>query len=134
MLQQEGISKDHFYLPKNSSSRNINLLKEKLKNYDLVLAGIYGPPKRPNTKLGFSKDVIEYTKQLIVNEKYVFTFFANPYALAQFGDWEKTSGLILTYELNPFAEEAAVNFITGKTKASGKLPVGVGSFKSGDGL
>lgn len=134
LLEQEAISEAHFILPKNAVSKNINLIKENLKNYDLVLVGVYGPSKRPNARLGFSKDVVEYIKQLSNNETMVFSFFANPYALSQFGEWENTSGLIVTYELNPFAEEAVVNFITGKTNARGSLPVSVGKFKSGDGL
>jgi beta-glucosidase-like glycosyl hydrolase len=135
VLEQEGISNHHFFLSKNGTSKNINVLKEKLKNYDLVLVGIYGPRKRPNTKLGYSREVTEYTKELTLHEKNVFTIFANPYTLTQFGAWDNTAGLLLNYELNPFAEEAAANFITGKAGASGTLPVSIGSkFNSGDGI
>jgi hypothetical protein len=135
VLEQEGISNHHFFLSKNGTSKNINVLKEKLKNYDHVLVGIYGPRKRPNTKLGYSREVTEYIKELTLHEKNVFTIFANPYTLTQFGAWDNTAGLLLNYELNPFAEEAAANFITGKAGASGTLPVSVGSiFKSGDGI
>ncbi|MDQ3395390.1 MAG: glycoside hydrolase family 3, partial [Bacteroidota bacterium] len=135
ILEREGVAQDHYFLPKNSTAKNINSLKEKLIDYDLILVGVYGPRKVPGTKFGFSKDVTAFTKNLTENTKNAFAYFGNPYSLVQFGDWQNTSGLIITYELNPYAEEAAAKFISGKAGAFGRMPVGVGTiFNSGDGI
>lgn len=134
-LQSKDIAQTHFYLPKNATRKAILALKEKLKAFDHVVVGIYGSPKFPNRNLGFSAELLLYIKELTNSPQTIFSVFANAYSMAQLPNIENSAGLMVSYENNPFAEEAAAKLISGKIGASGNLPVSVNEhLKSGQGI
>ncbi|MDR0228674.1 MAG: serine hydrolase [Flavobacteriaceae bacterium] len=71
-------------------------------------------------------------KQVIkrASEKYktVLVSFAKPYVLSALSNPEKLSAVIVAYQNNKFANNAAAQIIFGALGAKGKLPVSIGNY------
>ena len=125
----------HFTLAAQVNDTHIQQLKEKLKDYDLVIAGIHDDSKYPRNSLKFSSTLKRYIKELASQDNTIISVFKNPYVLARLSGIEQADGLIMTYQDNTNAEELAAQLIFGGVGAEGRLPVRVGStFALGEGL
>lgn len=126
---------DHFMLSSNSTTAEINQLKEKLKNYNLVIAGVHGLSIRPPRNFGITPSMVAAVKEIALSKKAIITLFGNVYTLAKFDNIFQASGLIMAYQENLHSQELAAQLIFGGIGASGKLPVTVAPvFKLGTGL
>lgn len=125
----------HYTLPIEASEDEVEAIKEKLEDFDLVIAGIHDSSKYPRNTLKFSSDVVDLIGDLSEKENSVIAFFKNPYVLNKIEDIEEAAALIITYQDSKLTQEAAAELIFGGIGANGKLPVSVGDkFDSGDGL
>lgn len=136
---QEFLSKytpvDHFVLPKEASEKSWVNLRQKLKNYNLILAGIEGVNIYPSEKYGLSDVQIQAISGIIQENKSVVVFFGNAYALKHFENIHHADGLILAYQNTTFTQELAAQLVFGGIGANGKLPVTIDKrFKLNDGL
>ncbi|MCP9199262.1 serine hydrolase [Gramella sp. GC03-9] len=125
----------HFQLPVEATSKEIDSLKERLKDYNLVIAGLHDISKYPRNAVGFSKEVQEFISELSGRENTILSLFKNPYVIASLDNIENAQVLIEAYQDSEVTQEMAAQLIFGAIGASGKLPVSVGEkFKLGDGL
>jgi len=136
---QEYLSKytlvDHYVLPKESSERSWVNLRQKLKNYNLVIAGIEGINVYPSKNYGLSEIQIRASTEIIQENNAVVVFFGNAYALKHFENVHHADGLILTYQNTAFTQELSAQLVFGGIGANGKLPVTIDSrFKLNDGI
>ena len=125
----------HFTLAAQSSAEQVQQVKQQLKDYDLVIAGVHDNSKYPRNSLKFSSTLVNYVKELAAQPNTILSVFKNPYVLAKLPGVEQADGLIVTYQDNVDAEELAAQLIFGGVSASGRLPVSVGNtFSVGEGL
>ncbi len=130
----ESIKGDNFSLPVAADAKTIKKISSQLKNYDRIIIALHDTQKRPNNKVEYSNDLINFVGELAKNPKSIITVLKNPYTLAKFKNIENTKQLIMMYYDSDNTQEAAASFILGRSYASGKMPVSIGSFKAGDGI
>ena len=125
----------HFVVPVDADENAVSEVKEKLKDFDLVIAGIHDQSKYPRNTLKLSEPALELISDLSTGKNSVFSFFKNPYVLNKIDGIEDAAGLIVAYQDSEISQEVAAQLIFGGIGANGKLPVSVGEkFRSGDGL
>lgn len=124
-----------FIISRKASPKEVKKLMDKLRRYDVVLVGLYGPSIQPSNNLGYSNGAKELVQKLAASDKAVITLFDNAYALNQFPGIEKSRALVVAYQPFFHSQETAAKLIFGKVAARGKLPVTVNRFFSyGDGI
>ena len=126
---------DHFQLKNNATASQISVVKEKLKNYNVVIAGLHDHSKYPRNSIRYSAQVLKFIAEIAQNEHSIFSVFKNPYTLNKIENIEDAPVLIEAYQDSELSEQKAAQLIFGGFKADGKLPVSVGDkFKAGDGI
>lgn len=124
----------NFSISKNASNADVDKLMTKLKDYNLIIAGIHGLRLMPTNDYGTTPTMNYFLKQAS-SKPLVVSLFGNPYALDKIRQVESASALLVTYQDNSNAEELAAQAIFGAIPINGKLPVAVNEhFKLNDGL
>jgi beta-glucosidase-like glycosyl hydrolase/CubicO group peptidase (beta-lactamase class C family) len=126
---------EDYQLPMDADASDIEELKEKLQEYNLVVVGIHDNSKFPRNSLKFSDAVVEFIAELSGNENTVISFFKNPYVIDKLKNIENAPVLLLTYQDSEMTQKKAAEVIFGGIGANGKLPVSIGTkFTAGEGL
>jgi beta-glucosidase-like glycosyl hydrolase/CubicO group peptidase (beta-lactamase class C family) len=102
---------------------NQNELLNTLSSYDLVIVGYHIDNKNPWKKYSPSDAQQLFLKKLALQNTFVLSLFANPYVLGMLPEAELADGLIMAYQNNIEANEAAAELVFGAIAAQGKLPV-----------
>ena len=96
-------------------------LVELLEPYTTIIMGVFGMHKFANKNFGLSTETLELINTLTdQNKKIILTLFGSPYSLKFF---DKQDAVIMAYEDDEDAQEAAAHVIMGKLLPTGKLPV-----------
>lgn len=98
-------------------------LINKLHDYDLVIAGVYGIDQHPYNDFGIKPELNGFIEKLINNNKTIITWFGNPYAVDRIRSLRDADGLVLAYQENKYTEDLAAQLIFGGIGAGGSLPV-----------
>lgn len=100
-----------------------NELLNKLSAYDLVIVGYHTENGSPWK--GYKPTDAErlFVKKLTLQNKFILTIFANPYSLGSLPEAEQADGLIMAYQNNVEANQAAAQLIFGALAAKGRLPI-----------
>jgi len=140
---------DNFFLPEQFTADELKAVKEKLKGYNLVVAGLHlyeskarhsmqvgnmqkVRPQRPYGLTDGTEDLLSYLSNDI---KSIVVFYSSPYALAEVKSFSPPAGLVMAYQNDSLVQELTAQLICGGIGASGKLPVSLGNYyKIGDGL
>ena len=124
---------DHFFWdPEDPNADNVF---NKLKSYDLIIAGFTNLDQRPYKNFGIDNNLKNALNILLKEKNVIITVFGNPFSLNNLPGIENSKGLIITYQNSRIAQEQAAQLIFGALSASGTLPVGVNEhFKLGDGM
>ena len=140
---------DNFFLPKKFTEEQLNAVKTKLQDYNLVIAGLHLyesktrrsmqvgslQKARPQRPYGLTNETENLLNYLSNNKKSIVVFFSSPYALTEVRNYTPPAGLIMAYQNDSLVQELAAQQIFGGIGASGKLPITLGSYyKIGDGL
>ncbi|MEX2593869.1 MAG: glycoside hydrolase family 3 N-terminal domain-containing protein [Anditalea sp.] len=137
---QKGLSRyieaDQFFLPAESSLMEMISLKEKLNDYNLVIAGVHNLRLSASAKnFGITSEMNVFLKELVHTVPTIVSVFGNVYSLDKLEGIKDAHGLLAAYQETDLAQDVASQIIFGGTGARGKLPVTVSSdFKIGDGL
>ncbi len=117
---------------KDNEDKAAEILKAVPKDgkYDAIVVGIHDYNNRPANNYSISPAAISLYKQLNFI-KTVTIVFGNVLATQNFCD---AYTLVAAYQDDTISQEAAADVVTGKTKATGTLPVRVCNFKQGDGI
>jgi beta-glucosidase-like glycosyl hydrolase/CubicO group peptidase (beta-lactamase class C family) len=106
----------------------------KLKQYDLVIAGIHGTNRMASRKFGISKQTIDFIDTLSLSTNLVLDVFANAYSLAYFRNLSSVKSIIVSYNDWEITNDFSAQMIFGGIAAKGRLPVRAGSdFVAGSG-
>ncbi len=140
---------DNFFLPEQFTTAELEAVKEKLKEYNLVVAGLHlyesktrhsmqvgnmqkVRPQRPYGLTDGTEDLLSYLSNDI---KSIVVFYSSPYALVEVKGFSPPAGLVMAYQNDSLVQELTAQLICGGIGASGKLPVSLGNYyKIGDGL
>ncbi len=115
-----------FVLDDKATAAQVQEVKDKLKNYDLVIAAVHDDSKFPRNSIKFSAPLMQFVSELAKMDNSIISVFKNPYVLDKLNNVEQAEGLIITYQDNTDAQELAAQLIFGGVSASGRLPVSVG--------
>jgi beta-N-acetylhexosaminidase len=125
---------DDFFIDP-SKPEAVKALLEKLSEYDVVLAGVYGLDQRPNKDFGITTGMKSFLDQLIAKHRSVIIWFGSPYATGRIKSLEDANGLLLCYQENEYTEDLSAQLIFGGIGARGSLPVTINEkWSSGFGI
>ena len=120
------------YLASAPSEESIHQVLKEVKNARTVIVSLFGMNKYSRKNFGIADNSLSLIKELQKNHHVVLTIFGNPYSLKNFGN---ESAIIVAYEDDPDAQQAAAKVLLGQLAPQGKLPVTASEqFKAGDGL
>ena len=126
---------DRFYLSKNATEKEWVNLRQKLENYNLVIAGVNGINIYPSKKYGTTELQRKVVSEIVEANNSIIVFFGNGYAIKHFANIHHSKGLILAYQNNKLTQELAAQFVFGAFDATAKLPVTIDNrFKLNDGI
>ncbi|RNI30422.1 serine hydrolase [Rufibacter immobilis] len=128
---------DNFFLSPTSSIADLQLLKDQLKDYNMILVGVHKLQLKASGSgtFGITAEMNLFLKDLIRTKPTVVSVFGNVYSLTRFEDIEKAHGVLAAYQENELTQDVAAQIVFGGVGAKGKLPVNVSnSFRINDGL
>jgi beta-glucosidase-like glycosyl hydrolase len=117
-----------FLIDKNTPAIEIRNISNWLKQYNQVIVGVHDTRLRPQSKLDYSSDVRLMIADLASRKNTVMSVFANAYTIAGLPGIEKSSALLVCYQMSPELQRSAAKVIAGSLKPTGKLPVSVNVF------
>ena len=122
----------HFNTPKEVSDSMGNKLLDTLRNFDVVLVGLYGirtsprpnravnPVPGPDTIYGLTHSELDFLRKLNQKITIALTVFGNPYTYA----WMDAPPLLLqAFTEDPMAQQLAAQSLFGANDLNGILPV-----------
>jgi beta-N-acetylhexosaminidase len=126
---------DHFVVADTAGPTTLALLKDRLKNFNMIIGAVHDNAGRPLNRLTFSEPLLNFIAELSLQKNAIIAVFKNPYVVDKLRGVEHADGLIVTYQDNSNTEELTAQLIFGGIGASGRLPVTVGEkFAAGAGL
>lgn len=141
---------DFYQLKQDFTEAERIALQKKLKDYDLVIAGIHSmyessvrrslqvgsfQREQPRRPYGVTTGLDSLFAYLSSRQNAIAVVFANPYGLGELHAPLHTRGLVMAYQNDSLAQELAAQLVFGGIGAKGKLPVTVtGKFRIGDGI
>ncbi|MGM0646821.1 MAG: glycoside hydrolase family 3 N-terminal domain-containing protein [Bacteroidota bacterium] len=129
----EYINTDNYFISSTASLAEYKNMLVKLKDYDLVVAGMHSSSLYPGSNYGFSSSAFDLLEAISQQTNTIILFFGNPYALKAL-QADNTKALLLAYENNKYTQTAAVEALFGAVAIKGKLPVSIGkTYKAGHG-
>ncbi len=129
------IKTENFFISKNATEKEWVQLRQKLENYNLVIAGVEGINVYPSNKYGTTEMQRQIVSEIVDANNSIILFFGNAYALKWFKNIQHSKGLVLAYQNSKLVQELAAQLVFGAFDASGRLPVSVNEwFKLNDGM
>lgn len=108
---------------------------EKLKEYDLVIAGVYGNDQRSGRLFIADVGLDSLVTKLNRQNTAIITWFGNPYSVSRVSSLKEAAGVVLAYQQNEYTESLAAQLIFGGFGGHGTLPVTINEkYKVGYGL
>ena len=106
-------------------ANDINTLKAKLKDFNLVIVGHHKSNDSPWKSYKFSTKELNWL-QAIGNERtsnLILCVFAKPYAITDIKSYDMIDGVVMSYQNSEIAQEKTAEVLFGAVSANGKLPV-----------
>jgi len=122
------LNSDTFIVNKSTPADDLLTLLEKLRQYDQVFVSINDTRTRPASKLDYSNGVKLFISELAARPHTVISIFANPYTITGLPGIEKSSALMICYQMSDELQRSAVKVITRLINPKGKLPVNVNMY------
>jgi len=111
---------DNFFLAGDAAAKDYNLKLAQLERKDVVFVSIHDMSRYSSRNFGINQSQINFINNLSQKTKVVLVLFGSPYSLSKF---DNIPTVIVAYEEDPMAQEAAAQGIMGANDISGKLPV-----------
>lgn len=112
-----------FNIREDSVDADYLKIKDTLRLYNLVIAGLHSSSSLPDKNYGISAPMIKMVTEIAAEKKVILDLFANPYAVASLGDPAKFAALLVSYQNHEYAQQAGAEAIFGGIPVMGKLPV-----------
>ncbi|WP_342648623.1 glycoside hydrolase family 3 N-terminal domain-containing protein [Mucilaginibacter sp. CSA2-8R] len=128
---KQAFNADCYYLSYQDDSLKADGLLKQLSNYDAVVIGMHKYAKYPAKNFGISNAAIRVLNEVKQKSNAITLAFGNPYAIK---NMIGARNLVACYEDDSLMHDVAINLLTGKVTAKGKLPVTVGPYHYGSGI
>lgn len=124
---------ENFTCPANLTNENINLWKNKLKNYNCIVVYNSLASNNPARNFGYSDDLARLISGL-KNKRLILCHPATPYGLANYIAIPMDA-MMISYEDQLYAQQYAAQAIFGGIDIKGKLPVSISQrYPAGNGI
>ncbi|PIE99805.1 MAG: beta-N-acetylglucosaminidase [Maribacter sp.] len=107
------------------NAKDITTLKERLKEFNLVIIGHHRSNKNPWKPYKFTKKELGWLHE-VANKRtsnLILAVFTKPYALMDVGSFENIDGVVVAYQNSVLAQQKTAQLIFGAIEAKGILPV-----------
>ncbi|KKN38812.1 hypothetical protein LCGC14_0749750 [marine sediment metagenome] len=107
------------------NGKDIATLKDKLKDFNLVIIGFHKSNESPWKPYKFSEKEIYWLEEIAKERtsNLILSVFAKPYALLDIPSFKNIDGVVVAYQNSDIAQERTAQFIFGALPAKGRLPV-----------
>lgn len=109
-----------FYIAAKDTHK-LATLNNNLIEYDQVIVGLHNYSKRPANKFEIPNAFIQFLNETHPSN-WIHIILGNPYAVGHFSGIQN---ILFAYEDNAYTQDAVLNWLAGKTQATGELPVTV---------
>ncbi|MCK5846365.1 MAG: serine hydrolase [Bacteroidales bacterium] len=124
-----------FSIKSNASDIETKSLANKLKGFDYVIMGVFKTSNSPQRHYGIYPSTYKLAELVSTNTQLIIDMHANPYAANKFIDSANAKAILISYQDNNLAMEAAAEAIFGGYLINGRLPVSIDSnYQQGFGL
>ncbi len=111
-----------FYIgPKDSAI--LEKVMDSISKYEQVIVGLHNYSRRPASHFQIPSFILQFLNQPHP-QNWIHVILGNPYAVA---DFKNINNILFAYEDNNYVQAAVLNWLQGKTMATGTLPVTVTS-------
>ncbi len=106
-------------------ANDINTLKVKLKEFNLVIIGHHKSNESPWKDYKFSATELNWLQDIAAEKtsNLILCVFAKPYALSDIKSFQNIDAVVMSYQNSDIAQEKTAEVLFGAVGASGKLPV-----------
>ncbi|WP_405381761.1 glycoside hydrolase family 3 N-terminal domain-containing protein [Maribacter sp. LLG6340-A2] len=106
-------------------AKDINQLKIKLKEYNLVIVGHHKSNDSPWKSFSFSNKELQDLQEIAAERtsNLILCVFAKPYALSSIANFKSIDAIVMAYQNSAIAQEKTAEVLFGAIGATGKLPV-----------
>ena len=126
------VKADHFNIPQKSEQVIYDEKLVLLEYHDVVLVSLHSMSRYSSKNYGLDPKQIDFIHELAGKTKVILTLFGSPYALKYF---ELIHTIVVAYEEDNLAQDAAAQAIFGAIDITGKLPVSASEkFRVGKGI
>jgi len=125
---------DIYTISKKAKYEDFASLRERVKNYDIVIVSIHKTNPFAVKTYGISENSLWFVARLAEETNVILDLFASPYALERFRNLSKVKSIIVSYQDDEEAQDISAQIIYGGIGAKGKLPVATAGFKLGQGI
>lgn len=115
---------DHYFIDPNNEV-GAQYVLSKLKDYDVVIAGICALEQKPAGGYGVTPRLKAVLRQIAELNRSAVIWFGNPYGIARLDPAVKPTALLIAYQDNNYTHQTSVQVLFGALGASGRLPVTV---------
>ena len=107
------------------TGKNLTEIKEKLKEFNLVLVGLHKSNESPWKSYKFTAEELRWLEEIGQerNSNTILTVFARPYALLDVPSFKNIDGVVVAYQNSKITQEKAAQLLFGAIDARGVLPV-----------
>ncbi len=119
------------------AAREINTLKRKLSEFNLVIVGFHKDNSSPWKPYKFSQKELLWLQEIssLRTSNMILALFAKPYALLDVSDFNEMDGIVVSYQNSPLSQDKTAQLFFGAIASKGQLPVSIGpEFKQGTGI
>ncbi|HET8854960.1 MAG TPA: glycoside hydrolase family 3 N-terminal domain-containing protein [Salinimicrobium sp.] len=107
-------------------AQHLNVMLEKLEDYNLVIIGFHKSNESPWSDYQFSEKELAWLYEIARKNKVILNIFTSPYALLDINAVTNFDGIVVGYQNHPVIQQKAAQLIFGAITARGKLPVSIG--------
>lgn len=116
---------DLYNIRRNANISDIQNLANRLKDYDYVILTILNTNNSPARNYGVYTSSYDLANLLSQNNRLIIDVHANPYSVDRFVSSANSASIIISYQEDGVAQEAAAEAIFGGHDITGKLPVSI---------
>jgi beta-glucosidase-like glycosyl hydrolase/CubicO group peptidase (beta-lactamase class C family) len=114
---------DRYHLDARSSMDKVKQLVDRVSAYDVVIVAVTKTSNSARRNYGIYQSSIDFVNLLAQHTRVVLDVHANPYSINRFAEGSSADAILLTYQDNDMALEAAAEAIFGGSDIKGKMPV-----------
>ncbi len=124
-MVEKYVDADHFFLEKYATVTDIMTMVEKLKGYNLLIAGIHIPENYLRNDYYLMPGLTEIVRKVSVHSRMITLAWGEAMVLGHLPEIEKAKALVWSSSGDTLGQELTVQMLFGAVDASGRLPVSV---------